>query len=130
MMRCWPAHTPKGIFHKDNGGGFLDKHYTGAAKAIWDFEGIYASSRHVPGVRFPGIIHPGLIGCAPSQDLLNVWNEREAGLVAASKDAVKDVAKLPETKGAHAGAATDDVRERIMKEGGKIWHFLFRRTNH
>lgn len=96
----------------------MDEHYGSAAKAIWDFEGIYASSRHVPGVRFPGIIHPGLIGCAPSQELLELWNEREAGLVAANKDAPKDVAKLPEVKGAHAGAAKDSLQQRIMKEGG------------
>lgn len=104
---------------QDNGGGFLDEHYPNAAKAIWDFEGIYASSRHVPGVRFPGIIHPGLIGCAPEQKLLELWNKREAGLVAASKDAPKDVAKLPEIKGAHAGSASDALKERIMKEGGE-----------
>ena len=30
-------------------------------QAIWDFEGIYASSRHIPGVRFAGLIHPGLM---------------------------------------------------------------------
>jgi hypothetical protein len=38
-----------------------------ATKACWDFEGIYCSSRHIPGVRFAGLIHPGLIGTAPSQ---------------------------------------------------------------
>lgn len=32
------------------------------AQAIWHFDGIYASSRHIPGVRFAGLIHPGLIG--------------------------------------------------------------------
>jgi formamidase len=33
-------------------------------------------------VRFAGITHPGLIGTAPSQELLDIWNEREGGLVA------------------------------------------------
>ena len=33
------------------------------------------------GVRFPGLIHPGLIGTAPSQELLDIWNEREGKLV-------------------------------------------------
>lgn len=70
-----------GVFHKKNGGGFLDQHYPLAAKAIWDFEGIYASSRHIPGVRFPGLIHPGLMGCAPSHELLEIWNKREEALV-------------------------------------------------
>ena len=29
------------------------------------------------GVRFPGLTHPGLIGTAPSIELLRIWNERE-----------------------------------------------------
>jgi len=33
------------------------------------------------GVRFPGLIHPGLIGTAPSKELLDIWNAREASLV-------------------------------------------------
>ena len=71
-----------GTFHKDNGGGFLTDHYPEATKACWDFEGIYCCSRHIPGVRFAGLIHPGLIGTAPSKELLAMWNEREAALVA------------------------------------------------
>jgi formamidase len=34
-----------GVFDKKNGGGFLDDIYPEAAKAIWDFEGIFCSSR-------------------------------------------------------------------------------------
>lgn len=60
-----------GIFAKENGGGFLTDQYPKAGKAIWNFEGRYATSRHIPGVRFAGLIHPGLIGCAPSQELLD-----------------------------------------------------------
>jgi formamidase len=75
-----------GIFAKENGGGFLTDHFPTAAKAIWDFQGIYTASRHIPGVRFAGIIHPGLIGCAPSAELLATWNKREAELVATAPD--------------------------------------------
>jgi formamidase len=42
-----------GIFALENGGGFLDKHFPEARKACWDFSGIYTTSRHIPGVRFP-----------------------------------------------------------------------------
>mmetsp|Transcript_24306 Transcript_24306/g.56449 ORF Transcript_24306/g.56449 Transcript_24306/m.56449 type:complete len:455 (-) Transcript_24306:195-1559(-) len=70
-----------GTFHKDNGGGFLTDHYPQATKACWDFEGIYCCSRHIPGVRFAGLIHPGLIGTAPSPELLKMWNDREKALV-------------------------------------------------
>jgi formamidase len=38
-----------GIFDKTNGGGFLDEIYPKAAKAIWDFEGIFCSSRQYVG---------------------------------------------------------------------------------
>merc|ERR1719443_1163374 len=69
-----------GTFHKDNGGGFLTDHYPEATKACWDFEGIFAQSRHIPGVRFAGLIHPGLIGTAPSAELLRIWNSREKAL--------------------------------------------------
>jgi len=71
-----------GTFHKDNGGGFLTDHYPQATKACWDFEGIYCKTRHIPGVRFAGLIHPGLIGTAPSAELLKMWNDREKALVA------------------------------------------------
>ncbi|PKX98110.1 acetamidase/formamidase family protein [Aspergillus novofumigatus IBT 16806] len=37
-----------GIFSPRNGGGFLDEIYPEPAKAIWDFEGIFCSSRHIP----------------------------------------------------------------------------------
>ncbi|THY15858.1 Acetamidase/Formamidase [Aureobasidium pullulans] len=70
-----------GIFAKENGGGFLDELYPDAAKAIWDFEGIFCSSRHIPHVRFPGLIHPGILGCAPSTEILTEWNRRENQLI-------------------------------------------------
>ena len=59
-----------GIFAKANGGGFLTDHFPDAYKAIWDFHGQDATSRHIPGVRYTGITHPGLFGTAPSADLL------------------------------------------------------------
>ena len=55
-----------GIFAKANGGGFLTDHFPDAYKAIWDFHGQDATSRHIPGVRYTGITHPGLFGTAPS----------------------------------------------------------------
>jgi hypothetical protein len=37
-------------------------------------------------VRFAGLIHPGLIGTAPSKELLDIWNERERSLVEAGPE--------------------------------------------
>ena len=46
---------------------------------IWDFQGGQATSRHVPGVSFTGIVHPGLMGTAPSHDLLQQVELPRAG---------------------------------------------------
>ena len=82
--------------------------------------GIYASSRHIPGVRFAGICHPGLIGTAPSQELLDTWNKRERGLIDLHADSVPPVAFAPEVKGAYVGQELDDAtREKVYMEGAR-----------
>jgi len=65
-----------GVFAKINGGGFLTDHFPDAYKAIWDFHGQDATSRHIPGVRYTGITHPGLFGTAPSAELLAEFTRR------------------------------------------------------
>ncbi|WP_026581313.1 formamidase [Bacillus sp. J33] len=108
-----------GIFAKENGGGFLSDHYPEAAKSIWDFHGIYATSRHVPGVKFPGIIHPGLIGVAPSQELLDEWNRREKELVDTDPNRNPELAALPEKESVVLGQVKDADFDRIAKEGAR-----------
>jgi formamidase len=92
-----------GLFARENGGGFLTDHYPEARKACWDYHGIYATSRHIPGVRFAGIMHPGLIGCLPSAELLRTWNAREAALVATDPERVPPLATLPHAETALMG---------------------------
>ncbi|HYQ41869.1 MAG TPA: formamidase [Polyangiaceae bacterium] len=92
-----------GIFAKENGGGFLTNHYPEARKACWDFSGIYANSRHIPGVEFAGIMHPGLIGCLPSHELLATWNKREKALFDTNPERVPALATLPFAATAHLG---------------------------
>ncbi|OJJ48700.1 hypothetical protein ASPZODRAFT_61560 [Penicilliopsis zonata CBS 506.65] len=108
-----------GVFAKENGGGFLDEIYPEAAKAIWDFEGIFCSSRHIPHVRFPGLIHPGILGCAPSAEILAEWNRREGELIAANTVPGRDVAKPPEPKNAHAGSAGEEIKQKVAREGAR-----------
>ncbi|MCA1719517.1 MAG: acetamidase/formamidase family protein [Actinobacteria bacterium] len=84
-----------GIFSRQNGGGFLTDHYPDAHKAIWDLRGVHATSRHIPDVRFVGIQHPGLIGCAPSAELLAEWNRREQALIDTNPDRVPPLALPP-----------------------------------
>lgn len=108
-----------GIFAKENGGSFLVDHYPEAAKSIWDFEGIYATSRHVPNVKFAGIIHPGLIGVAPSQDMLNEWNRREKELVDTNPDRVPPLANLPTKDSVVLGELKGEEFERVAAEGAR-----------
>jgi len=108
-----------GIFAKVNGGGFLTDHFPDAYKAIWDFHGIYATSRHLPGVRFAGITHPGLFGTAPSAELLAEWNRREQKLIDTNPNRVPPLALPPNSDGVLAGTAKGAVADRIAKEGAR-----------
>ncbi|CAL5324561.1 unnamed protein product [Camellia sinensis] len=111
---------------RENGGGFLTDHFPCATKAIWYFEGIYAYSPHIPGVRFPGLTHPGVIGTAPSMELLNIWNERERKLKETGLQTLKlcevlhsrPLANLPTPKGCLLGKIQEGTTdwEKIANE--------------
>ncbi|KAK7250928.1 hypothetical protein RIF29_33712 [Crotalaria pallida] len=116
-------------FDRENGGGFLTDHFPSATKAIWYFEGIYAHSPQIPGVRFPGLTHPGIIGTAPSMELLNIWNERERDVEENGIQSFKlcevlhsrPLANLPSTKGCHLGKIQKGSTEweKIAKEAAR-----------
>ena len=108
-----------GIFARENGGGFLVDHFPDPHKAIWNFEGLYARSRHVSGVRFPGIIHPGLIGCAPSRELLMEWNRREQKLFDTNPGRVPPLCALPNPDLSCLGTLTGSDFDRVAKEGAR-----------
>ncbi|WP_019203404.1 formamidase [Tsukamurella sp. 1534] len=108
-----------GIFAKQNGGGFLTDQFPDAYKAVWDFTGHTATSRHVPHVSFTGIIHPGLMGTAPSKDLLARWNAREAALIATDPDRVPPLALPPEPNDAILGTLTGDAFTAAAAEAAR-----------
>lgn len=108
-----------GIFAKANGGGFLTEHFPDAYKAVWDFHGQIATSRHLPGVRFTGITHPGIIGTAPSHDLLGKWNAREAELIATDPHRVPPLALPPNSQRAILGTMEGDAFERAAREAAR-----------
>ena len=108
-----------GVFAKENGGGFLTEHFPDARKSIWDFEGLFAKSRHIPGVRFAGLIHPGLIGCLPSQDLLDTWNTREKALFDTDPTRVPGLANLPYAPTAHMGRLKGSAAETAAATGAR-----------
>ncbi|MCD2195275.1 acetamidase/formamidase family protein [Actinomycetospora endophytica] len=108
-----------GIFAKTNGGGFLTDFYPDSAKAIWDFRGQVATSRHLPGVRYTGITHPGLFGTAPSADLLARWNRREQVLIDRDPDRVPALALPPLAQNSLGGQATGSLADQIAREGAR-----------
>lgn len=108
-----------GLFARENGGGFLVDHYPEARKACWDFHGIYTTSRQIPHVKFAGIMHPGLIGCMPSKELLAEWNKRETALVATQPDRVPPLATLPNEQSAVMGSLRGAAAKAAAKEGAR-----------
>lgn len=108
-----------GIFAKQNGGSFLTDQFPDAYKVVWDFRGQTATSRHVPGVSFTGLIHPGLMGTAPSADLLATWNRREAALIATDPDRVPPLALPPLPDDAVLGSLPAADVERVAGEAAR-----------
>src|SRR3954469_5915066 len=108
-----------GIFAKENGGGFLTDQFPDAYKVVWDFSGQRATSRHIPGVSFTGITHPGLMGTAPSADLLARWNRRERALIATDPDRVPPLALPPLPDEAILGRLEGEEFDRVAAEAAR-----------
>ncbi|WP_432483619.1 formamidase [Kineococcus esterisolvens] len=108
-----------GIFAKQNGGGFLTDRFPDAYKAVWDFRGQTATSRHVPGVSFTGIVHPGLMGTAPSAELLARWNRREGALIATDPERVPPLALPPLAQDAILGNLQGAEFDRVAGEAAR-----------
>ncbi len=100
-----------GFFSKQNGGGFLTEHFPLAQKSIWDIHGMFTKSRHVPGVSYAGLIHPGLIGCLPDHKMLEAWNAREQELID-SNPGVTGLANPPFAGTAHMGRLTGEAKDK------------------
>jgi formamidase len=108
-----------GIFATQNGGGFLTEQFPDAYKVIWDFRGQTATSRHIPRVSFTGIVHPGLMGTAPSPDLLATWNAREGALIATDPGRVPPLALPPLPQDAILGTLSGADFERAAGEAAR-----------
>jgi formamidase len=108
-----------GVFATQNGGGFLTEQFPDAYKVIWDFRGGMATSRHVPDVSFVGIVHPGLMGTAPSHDLLMKWNAREQALIDTNPTRVPPLALPPLPDSAILGSLTGADFDRVAREAAR-----------
>ena len=114
---------PWGYSVTSPGLGSLDHpdHPTQTTKSIWDFRDEETSSRHVPRVQFVGRPHPGIMGTAPSLDLLSEWNRREKELYDVEMEKGRDCGvTLPLRKGAYVGQDLDEeLRYRIYTQGAR-----------
>lgn len=99
--------------------GSRPPHGRDAYKAIWDFNGQIATSRHVPGISFPGLVHPGLMGTAPSAKLLATWNKREGDLIATNPTRVLPLALPPEAEHAVLGNLSGADFDRVAGEAAR-----------
>ncbi len=108
-----------GFFSKKNGGGFLTDHFPLAQKSIWDIKGMFTESRHVPAVKYAGLIHPGLIGCLPDRAMLETWNKREIDFINTEPNRVPALGVPPTAKSAHMGKMTGDARDKAAAEGAR-----------
>jgi formamidase len=104
----FPGRLRTGLLHED---------FPDAAKAIWEFSAGVATSRHVPRVRLPPHMHPGLIGCAPDSKLLDEWNRRESEL--AKRDPASLAALPPEPRGALLGSLAKSDWARVAGEAAR-----------
>jgi formamidase len=107
-----------GFFSKKNGGGFLTDHFPQAQKSIWDFKGMFTTSRHIPGVKYAGLIHPGLIGCLPDPAMLETWNTREQALID-SDPATSGLANPPFAGTAHMGKLKGEAAAKAAAAGAR-----------
>jgi formamidase len=64
------------------GFGFLSDLFPETYMVFWDIKDGWATASKLPGVHIPDGSFMGTAGVAPSRELLEVWNRREADLVA------------------------------------------------
>ena len=110
-----------GILDRQSGTGLLADEYSEARKAIWDLNGVFASSRHVQGVRFAALPHPGTIGCAPSPERLSRWNRRELKVTATHGGRFTVGTAIPQAQGALMGQLSGAEADRLAGEAARTW---------
>lgn len=98
------------------GFGFLHDEFPAPFLARWEIADGWATSPDLPGVRIPGQPFMGIMGVAPSRDLLEQISRRERELTAGGVDVA-----LPEQRGAvpeDAAIAREGLRTKPPREHG------------
>jgi formamidase len=65
------------------------------------------------------LIHPGILGCAPSAEVLATWNKREGELIEACSHMNRVVALPPLAQSVHVGSGDASIKEKVGKEGAR-----------
>lgn len=98
------------------GFGFLHDEFPAPFLARWEIADDWATSPDLPRIRIPGRPFMGIIGVAPSRDLLSRISARERDLAAGGADVA-----LPEPRGAvpeDAAIAGEALRTKPPRENG------------
>jgi formamidase len=98
------------------GFGFLADLFTEGFLVPWELDGAHARSPELPGIAVPACPHAGVIGVAPSHELMAAQREREERIRAAGGPVADDVPEAAIPPQAAAGLRTIPPRET----GGNI----------
>jgi formamidase len=93
------------------GFGFLSDVFTEGFLVPWDLTGTHARSPELPGVAVPACPHAGVIGVAPSHELMAVQRAREERIRAAGGPVVDDAPEAAVPASASNGLRTIPPRE-------------------
>ena len=114
------------------GSGFLGDLFDRPFMAGWELDGAHARSEELPGVAVPAGAFAGIVGVAPSRELVDRARRREADLGAAGGTEHPPTAELAWPPAAADGLRTYPPREnggnidiRDLVPGAKLWLPVF-----
>ena len=103
-----PAFGVNGVIP---GFGFLADLFTEPFLVGWELDGTHARSAELPGIAVPACVHAGVIGVAPSHELMEKQRAREELIRAAGGPVADDVPDTAFPTLARAGLRTIPPRE-------------------
>jgi formamidase len=93
------------------GFGFLADLFTEPFLVGWELDETHARSVELPGIAVPACVHAGVIGVAPSHELMQLQRAREERIRAAGGPVADDAPEAAVPAGAAAGLRTIPPRE-------------------
>lgn len=93
------------------GFGFLSDLFTEGFLVPWELDGTHARSTELPGIAVPACVHAGVIGVAPSLELMAMQRAREERIRAAGGPVADDLPEAAVPTSAASGLRTIPPRE-------------------